>query len=88
MIQHWEIYKKKNNVIMPDKPTAYSKETYYFSQYFCFILFEAVHLCFADIPVPLSVQMLRLSFIISASGNITTTIGARFETAVSFWRFL
>lgn len=29
MIQHWEIYKQKNNVIMPDRPTAYSKETYW-----------------------------------------------------------
>jgi len=29
MIQHWKIYEKKNNVIMPNRPTAYAKETYW-----------------------------------------------------------
>jgi len=29
MIQHWKVYEKRNNVIMPDKPTAYSKELYW-----------------------------------------------------------
>jgi len=43
------------------------------------IFLEAELLDFIDTPVPLSVQMLRLFFNTSASGSITTAIGAKLE---------
>ena len=29
MIEHWKVYEENNNVILPDHPTAYSKELYW-----------------------------------------------------------
>jgi len=43
---------------------------------------------FVDKPVPLSVQMLRLRFIATASGSITTAIGASLEQQFSVGIFM